>query len=175
MRQIDWSKPLSDEDRAWAEQRLDMLVDGVPMHQKIAENDLENGKAEKDASQSRQQRIEELRGIIADSENELSRLQVEQQHEDSQNVAFGGTEDDRRRGLGVVDNTAVDGETPDGAPTAKEDYSDEQYWSKAKLTEEIENRNREREAEGLKPLAKTGNRSELVERLLKDDEELENS
>jgi len=99
----------------------------------------------------------------------MARLQAEQAREDNPNVAVTG---DPASGL-VRDNTAVDGETPEGAPEGKETYEDERYWTKAKLTDELKARNVERERDGLEPLATTGNRSELVERLMKDDEELE--
>jgi hypothetical protein len=171
-RNIDWSQPLSDEDRAWAEQRQDMLVDGRPIRELIQENDEANGKEAKDAAKSRTERIQEIDAELANLQNEKERLVYEEQQDKIQNQRFGGTEDDARKGLGFVDNTPVNGEKPEGAPDAPEDYSNETYWNKAKLTEEIKARNVERERDGLKPLATTGNRAELVERLQRDDEEL---
>jgi len=169
-RQINWDEELSEEDRAWAEQRPDAPAgNGMTISQRLAENDEKFGKAQKDASKTRAERLEELRTTIADAENEMARLQAEQAREDNPNVAVTG---DPASGL-VRDNTAVDGETPEGAPEGKETYEDERYWTKAKLTDELKARNVERERDGLEPLATTGNRSELVERLMKDDEELE--
>lgn len=167
MREIDWDN-ISDDDRAWLEQRPDMPVkDGKKVADLLAELD---GK--KPPAQTRDERRGELRTIIADAENELARLDKEEAEEVNRNTALAGSVGDREAGLIVRDNTPVNGETPEGANTAKEDYSDERYWTKAKLTDTIRERNTEREEEGLNPLPVTGNRSELVERLLKDDEEL---
>jgi hypothetical protein len=161
-RTINWDEPLSDEDRTWAEQR-DVL------HSKIEENDQKFGGKKKAPKQNRQERMDELRSIIADSENELQRLQQEQIDEDNKNAALTG---DVRTGNGIVDNTPVNGEAPAGAPTAADNYADEQRWTKANLVKEIESRNAERVAEDLPPISKSGNRSELVERLMADDAEL---
>lgn len=172
MRKIDWSKPLSDEDRAWAEQRLDATDDGIKLADRIAANDVEHGKEAKDAKKSRSERLADLRTTIADAQNEVARLEQEQVDEDNRNAALAGSLGDQAKGLIVKDNTPVNGERPDGAPTETEDYSDEKYWTKAKLQEEIDKRNAERQADGLEALPKSGVRSELVERLRKDDEEL---
>lgn len=171
-REINWDEELSDEDRAWAEQRPDLPAgNGMTIAQRVAENDEKYGRAEKSAAKSRAERLEELRTTIADAENEMARLQLEESQEANPNVAVTG---DPSVGL-IRDNTAVDGQTPEGAPTGGQDYSDEKYWTKAKLADEIKSRNTEREAEGLAPLATTGSRAELVERLMKDDEELATS
>ena len=172
MRQIDWSKPLSDEDRAWAEQRGDLVVDGEPLRDKIARNDQENGIEAKKASQTREERIKEIDAEMAQLQNEKERLINEQAEEDRVNRAFGGTPDDARLGLGFVDNTGVDGKLPEGAPEPEQDYSDEKYWTVARLQQEIDNRNRDREADGVELLARTGKRAELVERLQQDDREV---
>lgn len=166
-RTIDWSKPLSDEDRAWAAQRGDQQFDGKSFNQLISENDVEHGKEAKDSKKSRAERMDDLRSSIADAENELSRLQQEQVDEDNRNAALAGSLGDQAKGLIVRDNTPVNGETPEGSSTQAENYSDEKYWTKAKLSEEIDRRN----ADGAE-LSKTGSRAELVERLRQDDEEL---
>lgn len=173
-RNINWSEPLSDEDRVWAEQRLDTQSgqDGLTIGEQIQKNDEVHGKQAKDARKSRAERLEDLRTTIADSENEISRLQQEEADEANANRALAGSVGDRAAGLIVKDNTPVNGETPEGAPTGTEDYSDERYWTKAKLSETIDNRNTDRQADGLEPLSKSGTRAELVERLRKDDEEL---
>jgi hypothetical protein len=169
-REIDWSQEISDEDRIWLEQRPDMPAgDGKTNAQRLAENDEQYGKAAKDNAKSREERIADLRAAIADATNEIERLEREMAEEGNPNVAVTG---DPAVGL-VRDNTGVDGQTPDGAPTGKETYSDEKYWTKAKLAEEIDNRNVERTEQGLEPISRSGNRAELVERLLKDDEEIE--
>lgn len=168
-RNINWSEPLSDEDRAWAEQRPDTPSgqDGLTIGEQIQRNDEVHGKQAKDSRKSRAERMQELRSTIADSENEIARLQQEEADEINANVARAGSMGDQAAGLTVVDNTPVNGETPEGASTGTEDYSDEKYWTKAKLVEEIERRN----DDGAE-LSKTGTRAELVERLRKDDEEL---
>lgn len=168
-REINWDEELSDEDRAWAEQRPDLPAgNGMTIAQRMAENDEKYGRAEKSAAKSRDERISELRTTINDAQNELARLELEASQEANPNVAVTG---DPSVGL-IRDNTAVDGKTPEGAPTGGQDYSDEKVWTKARLAQEIDKRNEERVAEGLEPITKTGNRSELVERLIKDDEEL---
>jgi hypothetical protein len=170
-REINWDEKLSDEDRAWAEQRLDQPAGfGMNMQQRIADNDEKFG-GKKQPEKDREERRAELRTIINDAQNELERIEVEIATEGNPNTAKQG---DPASGL-VVDFTAVDGQTPEGAPTEKETYSDERYWTKAKLVEEIANRDQDRKDAGLEPLSRAGNRSELVERLLRDDRELEES
>ncbi len=165
-RTIDWSKELSDEDRAWAEQRLDAPsgTDGLTIGEQITKNDEQFGRVAKVAKQSRAERMADLRTVIADATNELARLEQEQIDEDNANVALAGS-----LGTGNVirDNTPVNGERPEGAPEPADDYDDEKKWTKAALVAEIEKRN----DDGAQ-LAKTGNRSELVERLREDDREL---
>lgn len=172
MRKIDWSKPLSDEDRAWAVQRGDMQDDGLTLNERIAANDEEHGKEAKDAKKSRAERMDDLRSTIADAENELARLQQEQIDEDNRNTALAGSLGDQAAGLIVRDNTPVNGERPEGAPVSGETYADEKVWNKARLGEEIDRRNDERKADGLEPISKSGTRAELVERIRKDDEEI---
>lgn len=168
-REIDWSKPLSDEDRVWAEQRLDTASgqDGLTIGEQIAKNDEEHGKAAKDAKKSRAERIQDLNTEIANAQNEISRLAQEQADEDNANVARAGSLGDQAAGLGVVDNTPVDGERPEGAPTNTEDYSDTKRWTVPSLQAEIDRRN-----DDGADLKRTGTRAELVERLRQDDEEL---
>jgi hypothetical protein len=172
-REINWDEPLSDEDRAWAEQRGDQPARfGQNIRQAIIENDERFGKAAKEAQKTRQEQIEEAYNEIGRLETKIERLQREQAEEDNKNVALAGSLGDQARGLGFRDQTPVNGETPEGADTSAEDYSDEKKWTKASLSAEIDKRNDERIREGLEPLARTGNRSELVERLQKDDDEL---
>ncbi len=165
-RTIDWSKELSDEDRAWAEQRTDLPSgqDGLTIGEQIAKNDQEFGRETKIAKQSRAERMEELRSIIADGQNELARLEQEQIDEDNANVALAGS---LGTGNVIQDNTPVNGERPEGAPAPSDDYDDEKKWTKAALQAEIDKRN----DDGAQ-LSRTGNRSELVERLREDDRAL---
>lgn len=168
MREINWSEPLSDEDRAWAEQRPDLLVkNGKTVREYLLEVD---GQAP--PAVNREERRTQLRSIIADAENELARLDIEEGEEVNRNTALAGSIGDREAGLIVRDNTPVNGERPEGSVEAKETYEDERYWTKAKLTEELRTRNTEREQAGLSPLSLSGNRSELVERIMRDDEEI---
>jgi uncharacterized small protein (DUF1192 family) len=168
-REINWDEEIGDEDRAWLEQRLDSPAgNNMSYRQRLAENDARFGHGEKMASQNRVERIAELRGVIANAQNEIERLEIEQAREDNPNVAVTGNP---AQGL-VVDNTGVDGQPPEGATGEAETYSDEKHWTKAKLAEEIDKRNLEREADNLPPISKTGTRAELVDRLKADDEEL---
>jgi len=172
-RDINWDEPLSDEDRAWAIQRGDQQgPGGRKFSDLMQENDEKHGRAQKAQSKSRDERRAELRTIISDAQNELERLDREEVEETNRNTALAGSVGDREAGLIVRDNTPVNGETPEGASTAQEDYSDERYWTKARLQDELRTRNSDREAASLNPLPLTGNRSELVERLLQDDEEI---
>lgn len=136
--------------------------------ERLRANDEKFGYESKRASMSRAEKMDELRSAIAGAQNELARLEVEQANEDNQNVAVvtgpGGT---------VVDNTGIDGQDPEGAQGEKETYSDTKYWTVGRLQDEIDNRNEERVAQNLEPIDRNGKRAELVERLLKDDEELE--
>lgn len=167
-RYINWDEPLSKEDRAWAEQRPDIPVkDGKKIADLLAEID-----GRKPSSQTRDERRGELRTTIANAENELARLDKEEADEVNRNTAIAGSIGDQAAGLATRDNTAVDGERPEGAPDDVERYTDEKYWTKPRLTDELRKRNSDRQASGLNPLPITGNRSELVERLMKDDEEI---
>lgn len=172
-RDIKWSEELSEEDRAWAEQRMDQQgPGGRKFSDLLQENDEQFGKAAKDAGKSRDERRTELRAVIAEAQNELERLDREESEETNRNVALAGSVGDKAAGLAVRDNTVVNGEAPEGATGSKEDYSDEKYWTKARLSDTLRERNTEREAAGMDVLPLTGNRSELVERLIRDDEEI---
>jgi len=139
MRNINWDEPLSPEDRAWAEQRPDIPVkDGKKIADLLAEIDGREAPAK-----NREERRAELRTLIADSQNELARL-----------------------------DKAVNGERPEGAPGQVEQYTDEKYWTLNRLKDELRKRNSDRQSAGENPFPLTGNRSELVERLKRDDEEL---
>jgi hypothetical protein len=169
-RVIDWDKELSEEDRAWAEQRPDHPAgNGRTVAQRVRENDEKFGREAKVAKMSRSERIAELRAEMAKAQNEIERLETEQAIEDNPNVAVAG---DPASGL-VRDNTAIDGQKPEGAPEGSEDYSDQKYWTVTRLQEEIQGRNDDRTSQGLPALATTGKRAELVERLIQDDRELE--
>lgn len=170
-REIDWTKPLSDEDRAWAEQRLDMPAgNNMNMRERIEANDQEHGREAKQTAQTRQERLEEIRAEMAALENEQTRLTLEQAEEDRQNAAFSGTPADARAGLGFVDNTPVNGETPVGAtPNTTDDYEARTVPDLQLL---IEGRNRQRQEDGLAPLSVNGRKAELIERLREDDREL---
>jgi len=172
-RDINWDEALSKEDRVWAEQRLDQQgPGGRKFADLIQENDEKHGRTDKPKTKSREERRAELRTLISDSMNELERLDKEEADEINRNVALAGSVGDQEAGLLVRDNTSVNGEKPEGASGQAEDYSDERYWTKQRLVDEIRNRNTDRVAANLNPIPVTGNRSELVERLLKDDEEL---
>lgn len=167
MREINWDEPLSDEDRRWAEQRPDAPAgNGMTVAQRLAALDAEHGY---ENGKSPEQRMQELRATIADAQNELERLEREQSEAGNPNASQTG---DPRSGI-VVDNTPVNGEKPEGAPEAKEDYSDTKRWTVSALKSEIEDRNEDRVRDNLEPMSTHGNRSELVERLLQDDRELE--
>jgi hypothetical protein len=166
-REINWDEPLSPEDREWAEQRPDMPAgNGMTVAQRLAQLDSEYGYED---GKSPEKRIEELRSTIATAQNELERLEREQMEFGNPNK---GTVGDPASGL-VVDNTPVDGQAPEGAPNVRQDYSDQHYWTVARLKEEIETRNPDREQAGLEPLSTAGKRTDLVERLVQDDRDIE--
>lgn len=171
-RQINWDEELSDEDRAWAQQRGDQQWDGKSFNERIAENDEQFGKEAKTNRMSRSERMADLRSTIADSQNELARLEQEQADEDNANKALAGSVGDQAAGLLVTDNTPVNGEQPVGSPATKDDYSDTNKWNVPSLKTEIDKRNEERAKDNLELLHKSGTRAELVERLRQDDAEL---
>lgn len=158
-REIDWTKKLSDDDRAWAMQRDNL-------HAKVEENDRQFGRKDTSGAENRAARMEELRGLIASHTNELARLEQEQADEDNPNTAIAG---DPATGNVIRDNTGVDGETPEGAPEAEATY---EGWNADKLKAEIRKRNKERAEEDLEPLSTSGTKAELTERLLADDREI---
>lgn len=160
-REIDWSKPLSDEDRKWALE--------WDQHEQVAQNDRDFGRVDNTASQDRADRISELRTVIAESTNELARLEQEQIAEDNANRAVAG---DPATGNVIQDNTGVDGQTPEGAPEEPKKYDG---WNVDKLKAEIKERNKEREEAELAPLSLSGSKAELTERLLADDREIAES
>jgi hypothetical protein len=143
----------------------------MTMGQRLRANDEKYGREAKQASMSREERISELRTQMADAQNEIERLEREQAEEANPNVAVTG---DPAIGL-IRDNTGVDGQPPEGAPDTTPDYSDEKYWTVARLQEEIDSRNVDRKAANLDAIPRTGKRAELVERLQQDDKELEES
>lgn len=157
----------------WLEQRPDAPAgNSMTNAERLRANDERFGREAKLASMSREERIAELRSQMADAQNEIERLEREQAEEDNQNVAVLGNPE--QGGL-IRDNTGVDGQPPEGAPEPAQDYSDEKYWTIARLQEEIDSRNVDRKAAGLEPMSRTGKRAELVERLQQDDKELEES
>lgn len=156
----------------WLEQRLDNPAgNNMTNRERLAENDQRYGREAKDVAKTRDERLAELRSHIAEAQNEIERLEREAAEEGNPNVAVTG---DPAVGL-VRDNTGVNGETPEGAPEGKETYENQTYWTVARLQEEIDTRNVDRKASGLEAMPRTGKRAELVERLMQDDEELENS
>lgn len=165
-REINWDEQVSDEDRAWLEQRPDMPAGlGMTNAERLADNDARFGKEAQDAKKTRAEQIDEARSQMAELNNKIERLLAEQAAEDNANVAQTGNP---ASGL-VVDNTPVNSERPQGAPEPAQNYSDEKYWTKQRLQAEIDSRNPDREGAGLPPLSKTGTRAELVERLQEDD------
>jgi len=114
--------------------------------------------------------LETKKARVVELESELSSLRQEIATEENPNEANPGA---GGLGGGLRDNTVVDGERPAGAPRdATDDYDDTEKWTKAKLSDELKRRNKEREENDLEPLRTTGNRSELVDALRLDDKEL---
>lgn len=159
-RDINWHEAISDEDRAYALER--------GWDDRVADNDTRFGK-EPDPAMDREQRMGVLRAEIADRTNELDRLTLEAERERNSNKSISG---DPRTGQIVVDNTGVNGETPEGAPAPAETY---EGWNADRLKAEIKERNKERADAGLEPLSTTGTKAELTERLLADDREIAES
>lgn len=161
MLKIDWTKPITAVERAHAEQ--------WEMFDQIEANDREFAGKEAEPAQDRAERMEALRGQIASATNELARLEQEQIDEDNTNRALAG---DPATGNVIRDNTAVDGQTPEGAPEPPATY---EGWNADKLKAEIRERNKDRGEAGLEPLSTSGSKAELTERLLADDREIAES
>lgn len=136
-RKIDWEQPLSDEDYDW-------LVTNGREAEAVASDERHGTKRARGVMtvEDRAARIVELRA-------ELDRLEAEQRLAENPNVASPAT--------GLVDNTPVDGEKPEGAPTAPEDGYDEM------TNEQLRDELRERE------LSTKGTKAEMIERLREDD------
>jgi len=152
---IDMDKPLSPEARQY-------LLDRGRADQ-VEANEAKHGKQSGLSRAQRDERIVELRA-------ELERLEHENAREDNPNVAnpLAGI------GGGVQDNTVVDGQRPEGAPEAQsDDYEDGKKWTAGSLREEVVRRNEERVKDNLEPLATTGSKAELIERLRRDDKEIQ--
>lgn len=156
-RNIDWTKPLSPEDKAWALQR--------DMHDKVEANEAEFGKGDLPAGAERDKRIEELRAQITELDNELTMLLRNKAEEEN----LGGAV--VRGGAPQSAGTFTEGE---GSQTGKDPSRtyDDPSWTRDRLISEIDKRNAERAAEGLPELSTRGNKAELVERLMQDDAEV---
>lgn len=138
-RKIDWEKPLSDEDYDW-------LVTNGREDEAAASDQKHNTARAPRSGMTREQRAERIVALQA----ELDRLNAEQAAAENPNVANPAT--------GLVDNTPVDGEAPEGAPSpAGDNYED-------KTNEELRDLLRERE------LSTKGTKAEMVERLREDDQ-----
>jgi hypothetical protein len=159
-KEIDWEKPLSDEDREYALQRN--------LHAQVQANDARFGDGEA-PEPNREERIAELRGLVAKYQAEINLLEQEQAEEvTARNASAVG---DFKTGNVVRDQTGVDGEAPEGSLPVGNDYTDSR-WTVDALKAEIVNRNGERAKDSLPPLSLKGTKAELIERLQEDDESL---
>lgn len=156
-RQIDWDKPLSEDDKAYALQR--------DMHDKVAENEARFGKGERPKGSKRDERIEELRGQITELDNELNTLLADKAAEEDLGGAI------VRGAAPQTTGTFTDGQASQTGQDATEKY-DGSEWTVAKLKAEIKARNEERQKDGLDPLSTSGSQTELRERLMQDDREI---
>lgn len=160
MRKIDWDKPLSADDKAWALQR--------DMHDKVAENEARYGKGDMPEGAKRDERIEELRSEITERQNELDLL-LAAKADDEQ---LGGPP---VRGVPTVTTgTFTEGEASQTGQDPERRYEDPS-WTKERLVAEIEKRNEERRQDDLPELSTRGTKAELVERLMQDDREIAES
>lgn len=158
-KEIDWSKPLSDDDREHALQRN--------MHAKVAENDAQFARER--SQQSRGDRLSELRGLVAKYQAEINLLEQEESEEIlARNASAVG---DFKTGNVIRDNTGVDGEAPEGSMPVGNDYTDSR-WTVEALKSEITDRNGDRAKVSLPPLSLKGTKAELIERLQADDAEI---
>jgi hypothetical protein len=156
-RNIDWEKPLSAEDKAYALQR--------DMHDKVAENEAKYGRADMPAGAERDQRIEELGRQITERQNELDMLL----HKKAEDEGLGGPA--VRGGETVTSGTFTEGDKSQTGQDPVRHY-DGPEWTLAKLQAEIAKRNEERAAEEIPELSARGTKAELVERLMQDDKEI---
>jgi hypothetical protein len=159
VRKIDWTKKLSADDKAWALQR--------DMHDKVAANEAEFGSGQMPEGAERDKRIDGLRAQITDLDNELQMLLAAKADEEQLGgPAVRGSET-------VTTGTFTEGEASQtGDP--KNRYNTPE-WTADKLKAEIESRNEERAKEDLPLLSTAGKKAELVERLMQDDREIEES
>jgi hypothetical protein len=156
-RQIDWTKQLSEEDKAYALQR--------DMHDQVAENEAKFGKGKMPEGAKRDERIEELRSQITELENELGILQAAKAEEEGLGgPAVRGSEP-------VTRGTFTDGDASQTGQDVVQDYTGNE-WTSAKLKDEIKARNEDRKRDGLQPLSTSGSVAELRERLIEDDREI---
>lgn len=155
-RKIDFSKPLSAEDRQYAIER--------GMHEQVADNEAEFGKAENQGKT-----LDQVREELAQARHKVAELETEETRLANPNVAqptpapasfppVGGTAT-----VGPVDNTPVDGEVPAGADMVQAD--EYETWTKADLQDEIEDRNEKNGTD----MSTSGTKAELIERLRAND------
>jgi molybdopterin converting factor small subunit len=158
-RQINFNEKLSNEDRKW------LLQNGET--QKVRANDEEFGRTENDDDtlEEVEEKLAEARAEVARLEAEISRRQAPANVAQSEMPALTGGST-----VGPVDNTVVDGETPEGAPESGED--DYEAKTVAELRAILADRNKERIENDQEPFSTTGTKAELVERIRQDDREL---
>ena len=139
-KQIDMTKPLSDDDRSYLHDRGRFA--------EIEANDAEFGERKPPEDD------DTLEEQIYNLEEQLAVLRTRLAH---RNLAR------EQEAVGVVDRTAVDGE---GGEEEEADNYDE--LSVAKLKEEIALRNKDREPGDR--ISQAGSKAELIDRLRADDE-----
>jgi hypothetical protein len=148
-RDIPQDQPLSDEDRAYLEvrgqygiiKRIDELNGGAP-----------DADPETETEESLAAQIGELEAQANDLRGRQTALRIaREQHE-----------------AGVRDNTVVDGKG--GTEDRSDDYEDVS-WTKARLAQEIDKYNADRDAD--EKISTSGTKAQLVERLRALDAEAE--
>ncbi len=147
-RQIDWSKPLSDEDRSWA------IARGMDLQ--VSENDREHDRSNDDTTSIDPAIVNGIRGTEPSATSDRTethgigeaQLAVNRDREAAARAAAGGASQ------------------IDGGASGEDRYS---TMGKEDLKDEIRERNEQREEIGLDALPLSGNKGELAERLREDD------
>lgn len=143
-RNINWDKPLSEEDRDWAVAR--------GMDLQVAQNDSEHGRKSTDTSDIDLAIVNGIRGTEPSATSDRTETHGIGEAQLAVNR-------DRAAAIAAAEGGGSGADTDDRYST----------MSKDELKDEIESRNAEREDAGLDALPVGGNKGDLQDRLREDD------
>jgi hypothetical protein len=144
-RNIDWDKPLSEEDRDWA------IARGLDLQ--VAQNDDEHGRKSTDTGDIDQAIVNGIRGTEPSATSDRTETHGIGEAQLAVNR-------DRVAALQAAEGRGSGGDIDDRYST----------MSKDELKDEVEKRNVEREDAGLDALPVGGNKGDLQDRLREDDQ-----